>query len=277
MQLFANDAYSHYHSLQATLSRRWGAGYFQAAYTFSRSTDATSSGNTALNTAFNNETTLDGSRGLSDFDRTHRFVVSYRYDLPLFKNATGAKGALLANWAISSITISQSGTPFSFTDSAPGTGFLGAGLTPTTLGASLAPAGSISAGNTSGDIHKRIDGYLNPTNFASAPLLYPTQCASDDNFCTTDFGNLGRNIYRGPFQQNWDFSLLKNFRVTERQSIRFTADFFNIWNHPNFGNPSITDIEAYLASPTDPNNPFGKIVSTVGTPRLIQLSLRWAF
>jgi len=277
MQLFANDAYSHYHSLQATLSRRWGAGYFQAAYTFSRSTDATSSGNTALNTAFNNETTLDGSRGLSDFDRTHRFVVSYRYDLPLFKNATGAKGALLANWAISGITIFQSGTPFSVTDSAAGTGFLGAGLTPTTLGASLAPGGSISAGNTSGDIHKRIDGYLNPTNFASAPLLYPTQCASDDNFCTTDFGNLGRNIYRGPFQQNWDFSLLKNFRVTERQSIRFTADFFNIWNHPNFGNPSITDIEAYLASPTDPNNPFGKIVSTVGTPRLIQLSLRWAF
>src|SRR5205807_9116636 len=49
-QLFANDAYSHYHSLQATLSRRWAGGYFLGAYTFSRSTDATSSGNTALNT-----------------------------------------------------------------------------------------------------------------------------------------------------------------------------------------------------------------------------------
>ena len=57
LQFFANDAYSHYHSLQATLSRRWNAGYFQAAYTFSRSTDATSSGNTALNTAFNDEST----------------------------------------------------------------------------------------------------------------------------------------------------------------------------------------------------------------------------
>jgi len=51
-QLFADDAYSHYHSLQATLSRRWGQGYFQGAYTFSKSTDATSSGNTAFNTAF---------------------------------------------------------------------------------------------------------------------------------------------------------------------------------------------------------------------------------
>ena len=111
----------------------------------------------------------------------------------------------------------------------------------------------------------------------SAPLLYPVQCASDDNFCTTNFGNLGRNIYRGPFQQNWDFSLLKDFRLSERQSIRFTADFFNIWNHANFGNPSITDIEAYLANPGDPNNSFGKIFSTVGTPRLIQFSLRWSF
>src|SRR5204862_6927155 len=78
-QIFANDAYSHYHSLQTTLSRRWLAGYFQAAYTWSKSTDATSSGNTALNTAFNDETDLKFSRGLSDFDRTHRFVVSYRY------------------------------------------------------------------------------------------------------------------------------------------------------------------------------------------------------
>ena len=62
MQLFADDAYSHYHSLQTTLSRRWGAGYFQAAYTFSRSTDATSTGNTAFNTAFNDESTLNASR-----------------------------------------------------------------------------------------------------------------------------------------------------------------------------------------------------------------------
>jgi Carboxypeptidase regulatory-like domain len=275
MQLFADDAYSHYHSLQATLSRRWGAGYFQAAYTFSRSTDATSSGNTALNTAFNDETSLDASRGLSDFDRTHRFVVSYRYDLPIFKGATGVKGALLANWGISGITILQSGTPFSVTDSAAGTGFLGPGLTSATLGGQLAPGGSISGGNTSGDIHQRIDGYLSPANFTSAPLLYPTQCASDGNFCTTAFGNLGRNVYRGPSQQNWDFSLLKNFRLSERQSIRFTADFFNIWNHANFGNPAITDIESFLASPS--NSPFGKIVSTVGTPRLIQFSLRWAF
>ncbi len=282
MQLFADDAYSHYNSLQATVSRRWGGGYFQGAYTFARSTDATSSGNTAFNTAFNDESTLAPSRGLSDFDRRHRLAVSYRYDLPFFRGAKGAKGALLSDWGISGITIFQSGTPFSVIDSAAGTAFLGSGLT-TTLGAQLAPGGSIAAGTTSGGVHQRIDGYLNIPNFTTAPLVYPTQCnptpGNPNNiFCGTAFGDLGRNIYRGPFQQNWDFSLGKSFQITERQTIRFTTDFFNIWNHANFGNPAITDVETtgggtLLQSQT----PFGKITQTVGTPRLIQFSLRWAF
>jgi len=67
-----------------------GAGYFQAAYTFSKSTDATSTGNTAFNTAYNDESTLVASRGLSDFDLPS-FVVSYRYDLPFFAAETGVK------------------------------------------------------------------------------------------------------------------------------------------------------------------------------------------
>ena len=282
-QLFADDAYSHYHSLQSSLTRRWDAGYFQAAYTFSKSTDATSSGNTAFNTAFNDESTLDASRGLSDFDRTHRFVVSYRYDLPFFKETTGAKAHLLKDWSISGITIFQSGTPFSVTDSGAGTGFLGAGFTPSTLSGSLASGSTLASALTSGSIQSRVNGgYLNPAAFSAAPLLYPAQCdptqlnpaiIPNSNFCTTDFGNLGRNVFRGPHQQNWDFSLIKNFKLTERQQLRFTTDFFNIWNHANFGNPSINDVETIGI----PNSPFGKITSTVGTPRLIQFSLRYAF
>ena len=270
MQIFANDAYSHYNSLQTTVSRRWNAGYFQAAYTFSRSTDATSSGNTALNTAFNDESSLANSRGLSDFDRTHRFVISYRYDLPFFQGETGAKRALLTGWAVSGISVFQSGTPFSVLDSSAGTAYIGGGLQSGTVGAQLAPGGSIAAGLTSGSISDRVNnGYLNASNFTTAPLADPAGCALDPNACTTAFGNLGRNIYRGPFQQNWDFSLIKNFKFGERQSLRFTTDFFNIWNHANFANPAVTDVENPSA--------FGKIFSTVGTPRLIQFSLRYAF
>jgi hypothetical protein len=62
---------------------------------------------------------------------------------------------------------------------------------------------------------------------------------------------------------------LKKFRLTERQEVRFTTDFFNVWNHANFANPAVTDVENPAA--------FGRIISTVGTPRLIQFSLRYAF
>lgn len=267
-QLFANDAYSHYHSLQATVSRRWSAGYFQTAYTWSRSTDATSTGNTAFNTAYNDQSNINASRGLSDFDRTHRLVVSYVYDLPFFSHKSGWEHAALGGWSVSGVTIFQSGTPFSIFDSGAATAFLVSGSTPL-LGASLANGASVSGGYTKGDVHSRLNGYVNLANFTFAPKLYPTQCSSDPNFCTTGFGNLGRNVYRGPFQQNWDFSLIKNFRLTERQSLRFTSDFFNIWNHANFSNPVSTDVES-------PSN-FGVITSTKGVPRLIQFSLRYAF
>jgi hypothetical protein len=138
----------------------------------------------------------------------------------------------------------------------------------------LTPGGSLNNSYSHGDIHQRLNGYLNAANFTAVPLLYPTQCAAgsavgETNFCTTGFGNLGRNVFRGPFQQNWDFSLIKNFAITERQALRFTADFFNIWNHANFQNPAQTDVE-------NPST-FGKIIGTTGTPRLIQFSLRYAF
>jgi hypothetical protein len=277
-QIFANDAYSVYHSFQATASRRWERGYIQAAYTFSKNIDATSTGNTANNTAFNDESTINASRGISDFNRPHVLKVSYVYDLPFFARATGMKHAVLGEWAVSGVTSLQSSLPFSILDSNGGNAFLGAGTSP--VSASLAPSASIGSGMTSGSISQRLNGYLNPATFTTAPLLYGTQCATDPNYCTTGFGDLGRNIYRGPFQQNWDFSLIKHIQLTERQDLRFAADFFNLWNHPNFSNPLVTDYEQYLAwsasSQTSPD-PFGRIVQTTGTPRLIQFSLRWTF
>ncbi len=259
-ELFANDAYSHYHSLQATISRRWGGSYFQAAYTFARSTDATSTGNTAFNTAWDNQANISDSRGLSDFDRTHRLVFSYVYTLPFAKGATGLKGAALRDWGVSGVTIFQSGLPFSIIDSAAGTAYDGA--TTITAGASLAPGGSLSNAYTSGSLAKKLANYVNSADFARAPII-------GDDGIATGFGNLGRNILRGPFQQNWDFSIIKYFHIKETQELRFTTDFFNIWNHPVFGNPSFTDIE----------NPaiFGEIQTQANNPRVIQFSLRYAF
>ena len=61
----------------------------------------------------------------------------------------------------------------------------------------------------------------------------------------------------------------KNFRLTERQNFKFSAEFFNIWNHPNFNIPTFTDIESGPA--------FSRITSTAGTPRLIQFSAKYSF
>jgi hypothetical protein len=280
-QIFANDAWSRYNALQTTLSRRWSRGYFQTAYTWSKSIDATSTGNTAFNTAYNSQTDVNASKGLSDFDRPQRLVISYVYGLPFLEKSTGIVHAVLAGWEVSGITTLQSGLPFSIYDSEAGTAFLGAGSTPL-LGASLASGATIAGGYASGSLTSRINnGYLNPAAFTPAPLLYPALCNPNDsnpsdptnsNFCTTGFGDLQRNSYRGPFEQNWDFSLIKNFHITERQNLRFTADFFDIWNHPNFGNPQVTDVETI-----GPDSPFGKINTTVGQPRLIQFSLRYSF
>ncbi|MFZ0807573.1 MAG: hypothetical protein WAN03_15365, partial [Candidatus Sulfotelmatobacter sp.] len=188
---------------------------------------------------------------------------------PIFREGKGLMHTALGGWSVSGVTIIQSGNPFSILDSSAGTAFLGQGSTPL-LGASLAPGASISSGLTSGSIQSRVtNGYLNLGAFTPAPLLYPTQCQSDPNYCGTGFGDLGRNIYRGPHEQNWDASLIKYFKINERQEIRFTADFFNIWNHANFANPAVTDVEA--------GSSFGKILNSEGNPRLIQFSVRYAF
>jgi hypothetical protein len=206
----------------------------------------------------NDQTSLRDSRGLSDFDRTHRLSINYYYQLPALQDSGAFMRRVLGSWFVSGITTFQSGTPFTVIDSNAGGAFglLGTG-TPTTPDL----ATSISDAQTHGSIQDRLNGFLNIGAFAPAPVV------GVDG--TEGFGNLGRNRFRGPRQQNWDFTLGKVFHMTERQQLRFTSDFFNLFNHPNFSNPAFLDIES-------PSN-FGQIVTTTGTPRLIQFSARYAF
>ncbi|HZQ23923.1 MAG TPA: carboxypeptidase-like regulatory domain-containing protein [Terriglobales bacterium] len=257
-QLFASDAWSNYNSLQTTVSHRFSRSlYFQGAYTFSKALDATSSGNTAFNTAINDQTNLRDSYGLGDFDRTHRLVLSYNWDLPFFHDKSGLVGGLLSRWSLSGITTFQSGTPFTIIDAAGGTAFNLS--SPNTSTATLNPGFTIASAETHGSVHDRLNQWFDPNAFSGAPVV------GVDG--TTGFGNLGRNTFRGPFQQNWDVSIGKNFHISESKTFKFSADFFNIWNHPIFASPN--NIFNGLG--------FGTITSTKGTPRLIQLSARFAF
>ena len=135
---------------------------------------------------------------------------------------------LLSDWAVSGITIVQSGSPFSVTDSGAGTAFLGAGFTPGTLTGSLASGATLASGLTSGSIGQRVtNGYLNPTAFTPAAVLYPAQClVNNQTIALRASAILDATSSAVPGQQNWDFSLIKNFKLTERQSLRFTSRLF---------------------------------------------------
>jgi hypothetical protein len=101
----------------------------------------------------------------------------------------------------------------------------------------------------------------------------------------TDFGNVGRNVFRGPRQINVDFSVIKRFPLAESKSIEFRAEFFNLFNHVNFANP-ISNPNAFASSGGIINsntgqiiNPgdFGRIISSSNNPRLIQFALKLNF
>ena len=83
-----------------------------------------------------------------------------------------------------------------------------------------------------------------------------------------------RNCIIGPPQKNVDFTLDKSFKLGERQDLRFRADFFNLFNHPSFALPAATTVSPIVNGTGGGSAP---ITSTVGTPRLIQFSLKYSF
>jgi len=113
---------------------------------------------------------------------------------------------------------------------------------------------------------------------AGAPCGLPT-------IVCTDFGNVGRNVLRGPKQVNVDFSIIKRFPIRESKNLEFRAEFFNLFNHVNFANP-ISNLNAFASSggSIDSNtgriiNPgdFGRIISTSNNPRLIQFAVKFNY
>jgi hypothetical protein len=293
-----NIGLGHYNSLQATVSRRLNRGlYFQAAYTYSKTVDnvsgsqstdelnATRNGQGGAN-LLNLQDNAQANKARGDFDRPHRLVVSYSYDIPVGKSSF-MQNQLFKGWAISGIVTYQSGLPFSITDSTSGGAFgggTGTGLlicrpafntapNANNTGNQLNPATSSLPGCTpgtpttvkqalvTGSIQGRLVHYLNP-NFISLAATVPNGAAG-----ATGYGNVPRNAFRGPFQQNWDFSVQKRFNLKEGHEFQFRMDMFNMWNHPIYGFPSTVA----LATP----DTFAQITTTVVPARLIQFGLTY--
>jgi hypothetical protein len=253
---------ANYNSLQASFERRLSGGLqFLASYTYGRSLDMTSGSSGSqvfeLWLLTNDQGSPRGSYGPTDFDRTHRAVVSFTYDLPAWHGAGRVLQAATSNWKAAGIFVAQSGTPITVLDFTAGAVY---GNFPFENRAQL----SGQPVTTHGSMHDRVIGqYLDPAGFTSAPQAPFSTSTSD-----TDFGNSGVGLVRGPGQRNTDFAMEKSVRTWESQSVHLRAEFFNLTNTPNFANPSNT----VSFGPS-----FGKITAKSNNPRIVQVALKYQF
>jgi hypothetical protein len=260
VQLFDSIFYSKYNSLQASVTKRMGHGVqFTTSYTFSKLLDNMDQGvgdMLSMGVTGGDQTKLGQSYGPAVFDRTHRLVFSYIWDLPKTHSASAFIKALVNGWATSGLLTLQSGTPFTVTDSGAATIY---GVIYSR--AQFANGFDRSNAAGSGSVESRLDKYFNTAAFTTAPALGNG----------TDFGNSGRGILRGPGQRNIDFSLIRHFpltRLREGSDVEFRAEAFNLTNTPNFGNPGTN-----RAAPSS----FGVISGTTINPRVMQLALKVSF
>jgi hypothetical protein len=275
------DANSRYNSLQATINKRFSHGLrLLAAYTFSKSIDTVgdSIGSSAFGfygdpifgeQTFNDQNYPAAQRGPSDFDRRHRFVLSYIWELPQPANHRRALFSKLAEgWAISGVVTLQSGLPFTIYDSAAGTLFGPATFFTT---GSLAPGATLDQADRNGSVSSRVGQFFNTSVFAPAPFI-PDGGLIDGRFPVTGggtiFGNLGRNILRGPDQRNIDIGIIKRTKLGENAGMVFRWEVFNLLNRSNFANPA-SDVSSHAT--------FGKISAMSVNPRIMQYGLKFEF
>jgi hypothetical protein len=254
---------SNYNSLSAKLTRRMSAGLtYLVGYTYSKSIDD-GSGIRAIGTDPlypQNSFCVACDRGLSVFDARNRFVTSVLYDLPIGKGrkflSHGVASSIVGGWELSSIWTVSSGFPLNITD--------GVDRSNTGIGGSYDRPNSIGANPKLSN--PSTGEWFNIQSFSLQPL--------------GSFGNLGRNVVRGPGILSADFSIKKNFNFNERTYLQFRFEAFNALNHPNLGDPNTTLAnDALNASGVaiPGTGSFGSITSTRSDMRELQFSLKLIF
>ena len=229
-----SDSTSNYHGLQLYAAKRKGDLLMTTSYTWSKVLTDASGFNDNPEDPFNRRYNY----GPATFDRRHVFSLTYTYTPKMFARMRGFAKAVLDGYEISGITRLQSG-PY-LTATATGNSALGNRRADCT-GAPLFPNGQRDANH-----------WANPDSFQAAP--------------DSRRGTCGVGTIEGPGAQSWDFSLRRNFGLTERFKLRFQADIFNAFNRTN-----LRDLESNRS-----NAAFGQI-STAGPPRNIQFGLKLIF
>ena len=285
---FSTGAGSNYNGLQLTAMKRLGHGLQgQVNYTWSHCFDEVSNGGLlqfsagAILSPLPNE--LARNYGPCDYDIRHNLTGQYVYELPIKVN-NRSLGYAVNGWQVSGTVFWHSGLPFSVLStpySAPceqnPQQTCGIVQGPGPQFASLVPGVDPYCRNCNipGVTQAGTIQWLNPNAFVSA-------CTSGDNPETCQFGTLGRNALRGPNFFWSDLYVTKWFPIHEQVKLRFDAQFFNVFNHPNFGLPS--DVFAgtpgfgaltYTTSP--PTGLLGVGLGGDSSPRMIALQLRLEF
>ena len=211
----SNGAHSIYHGLQTKIEKRFSNGlYFLASYTWSKSIDNQSNGtdDSAASGQYPQDprnAALD--RGLSSFDRTHRFVASLVWEIPA-PGISELSRAILGGWQLSGVVVAQTGSPFSVLMPCATINAQGNNCRPNVIGNGALPSDQRS-----------ISEWFNTSAF-----VIPSPQA---------YGDAGRNILRGPGANNIDLGLSRSFKWAETRRLQVRSEFFNALNHTNFGLP----------------------------------------
>jgi len=248
---------SNYNALQASLIHRLKHGLsFQASYTYSKTlTDNPGPNGSAYASTWPQDSyNIHAEYGPADFDRTQLLSFNYSWELPFFKNANAVTRAFLGGWQVSGITEFQSGAPLTVTlpDDQAGVGSYN--QRPNQV-ANPFQAGNIAANpgcSAPSQVHT-MASWFNPCAFALNAL--------------GTFGDEATGSLRGPYFQNWDMGLAKNFSVRESVGLQFQLEAFNVFNHPSWGQPNLSWTNG---------SPLGAITSAT-SQRLVQLSLALKF
>jgi Carboxypeptidase regulatory-like domain len=284
--LFKAEGISNYNALQLQARKRLSNGLqFTASYTWSHALDEQS----GLGLFFTGNNPLDPkqSYGSADFDQTHVFLINYSYTIPSV-TSNKALGYAINGWTLGGQTVAQSGQPYSIYDYSGSVGslyfgtsnYIGNPIVPLVPGvtyqqAQLQGTTGVNAGKPVLDVSAFAPQFVAPgTN--GVPPCDATGCDLYESL----YGSSGRNVFRAPFQVRFDMSIAKQFVLNERVRLRFEADAFNIFNHPDFDAPNndVNFFPNYEGPPSfPPAGSLGIIQHTIGSPRFLQLQLHLIF